>query len=954
MLTVNREFLRLALATGIALLMALVAGTAGAQPTFSSLEPAANAVLASGTGTLTGQVSGADTLSINGDAVALSGGGFSYSFDLQEGAQVLQLVADGPGGQTAINHPLVIDTLAPAIAVTAPASDLVTASPLTVAGTAVDPHLQSVQVNGQAASVTDGAWSLSVALTEGPQTLTVRADDALGHVAVQSVAVTLDTAAPTVAILEGGAPFAGGLLNRAVAPTVSVSDGSGQVATTEIRLNGAAHTSGSAISTDGVYTLSATATDAAGWSTTASVDFTLDLQAPTLGSILPAVGTVLATPSATLSVDAPGATQVRVGSAVTPGGSPFSLAVPLAEGRNDLLVEALDDAGNRVERLHRLYRDTTAPALAVGTPSDGDVTSTALVRVAGTASDERLQDVSVNGAPANLVGTTFEALDVPLVAGANVLTVVATDSLGNQTTETLTVTLDDTAPTFTVSANGQALASGETFSSDVTLAISVDDPTATLTATLDGAAVTPPVVVTADGQHELSVTVTSVGGVSASALYVFTVDRQAPAFGAITPAAGHVQSGATLTLTGGLSGAVQLTVDGQPANLFGTDFSAGPFTVAAGERTFTLVATGANGLQTTVIHRVVRDVEPPVISIQRPADGALVGEASVDVSGSLVEAHPHRVTVSGVEASVSGSTFFAPGVSLAEGANTLTVVAEDAAGLTSELSRSVTYDGTAPELTVTDPTSGTTTPDARYTIRGTADDPHLDRVEVGGQAAPLEPSGAWSLEVPLSEGENALTARAFDRVGRSTEVAFSIFRDSEAPSVQITVPSDGASVAGAEIEVRGAVEDVPGTTVTVNGRDAFVDQGIFFVTVPLSEGESVLTARATDAQGNDGVHTRTVIRDETPPSFVGSDPVAGALAVPVGSSFRLEFSEALADPVGGALTLEAEGQALAVQIDRDGSALVVTPSSPLPSASNVTLTLTAQLTDLAGHALEPV
>ncbi|MEO1087572.1 MAG: hypothetical protein AAFY88_25315, partial [Acidobacteriota bacterium] len=176
--TFSRESLRLALTWGIALLMALVAGSAGAQPTFSSLQPADGAVLASGQGTLTGQVSGADTLSINGEAVAFdSGGAFSYAFSLQEGTQVLQLVADGPGGQAAVNHQLVVDTLAPTISVTAPSSDVVTTSPFTVAGTATDPHLATVSVHGQAATLAGGAWSLPVALIEGSQTLTIRAED---------------------------------------------------------------------------------------------------------------------------------------------------------------------------------------------------------------------------------------------------------------------------------------------------------------------------------------------------------------------------------------------------------------------------------------------------------------------------------------------------------------------------------------------------------------------------------------------------------------------------------------------------------------------------------------------------------------------------------------------------------------------------------------------------------
>ncbi|MEM6793799.1 MAG: Ig-like domain-containing protein, partial [Acidobacteriota bacterium] len=927
-----------------------------AQPVFSGLSPADGALLTSGQGTLAGTASGADSLTIDGTSVALgAGGAFSYAFDLEEGPQTVQLVADGPGGQTAILHALTVDTLAPALVLTSPTSTVVSGTPLLVSGTVSEPHLASITVGGVPALENAGAWSAEIAgLTEGSQTLEVRAADTLGNASVLQVPVFLDSAPPQITVLEAGQPFSGGLFARPVTPVISVSDATDL--TTEIRLDGALYASGTEIAAEGAHSLSVTATDAAGWNQQMTVDFTLDLTPPSLGALLPANGAVLGSSEATLQVNAPGATRVQVGSASAVGTSPFTLQVPLAEGRNDLLVEAFDDAGNRVQRAHRLDRDTTPPQLEIATPRSGDTVSTSLIEVAGSASDERLLEVLVNGQPANLVGTTFEALDVPLVAGSNVVSVVASDSVGNSASAQVTITLDQSAPTFSVTANGQPLVSGDTFAQDVTLDVLLDDPASTLEATLDGAPFTPPQTLSADGQHELSVTVRDAANLASSALYVFTVDRGRPVFAAVAPESGHVQSAAEVVLTGTARGAVQLTVDGQPANLFATtpgaaDFSAGPFTLTEGERTLTLVATGANGLETTLGHPVIRDLTAPALQINSPGEDTLTSSAAVTVSGTLTEPHPLRVSVSGVEATLSGSTFLARDVALSEGANTLTVVAEDRAGNRSESVRRITLDSESPSLAVTDPSGGTQTPDASYLVRGTAQDAHLDRVEVSGFRASVDSEGAWSVSVPLESGANDLVATAIDAVGQRTEVSFTVFRDTEAPAVQIAVPEQNTAVSAAEIEVRGSADDEAGVTVKVNGIAAFLDRGTWSATVPLAPGENVLTARATDAQGNEGVHTRTVVRDQDSPRYSGVEPAAGALALPISTSFRLNFSEEMRAPAAGAITLRSGAQDLAFGAEVDGLGVVVTPAGPLPSGQRVEMTLSSALVDRAGNAL---
>ena len=969
----------------LAILFFVSLGTAPAlaQPTVTGLQPADGTVLASGTGTLTGTVTGATTLSIDGDDVTIgAGGSFSWSFDLSEGSNVVQIYAEDGGGQsTSLVHQLVLDTQNPQVSVTQPSSSVVGSQPVQVAGTYFEPHLTSLTVAGVAATASGGTWDVTVPLVEGPQALTVAAQDSLGHQTSFPITLTLDTLAPTLTVTESGAAFSGGLYTRPVTPVVTASDATDL--TLELVLDGVPFVSGTIVSEEGSHTLGAIATDDAGNVTSVEIDFVVDTTAPTIGAIQPAAGTVLPATDATLQIEtgsgAYGADLVRVtgpsGSAESSGSGLFTVGpVALSEGTNDLLVEAFDDAGNRATRSYRLVRDTTPPVLTVSAPSDGDVVSAATVPAQGVAQDARLQSVTVNGLLANLVGEGWSVADVPLVDGTNVLTVIATDTVGNQTTQTVTVERDTAAPVFQVLVDGVELVSGATFAGPVSPVIQVDEvqfPGATIAATLDGATFTSGTEVSSDGSHELAVTVTSGAGVSSSRLLVFTIDQQTPTVSNVLPADGHLQQEADVSVSGTVSGAQVVAVDGQAATLFQGNFSAGPFTLAEGVRTFTIVATGANGLETTLQHSVERDSTPPQVAISSPADGALVGEVAITVSGTAVDPNLLSVTVNETPAVISASTWNAHGVPLREGSTTLTARAEDAAGNVAEVTRTVLLDTEAPQITITDPAPGSLVPDATYEVRGTVTEEHLDRIDVAvtavstGDTSSVQATvqeGTFFVSVPLAEGTNQIMATARDLLGASTSDSASIERDAEAPQVRIVVPGDGESVNNPSLEVRGTVNDVTGNdeegiSVRVNGLVAVIDRGAWVVVgLDLSPGENTLLARATDAQGNEGVHTRTVILDQDPPQFVSADPASGALSLPVDAVFRLEFSEPLADPEDGSWALYSSpatgaGSPLAATAVVDGSELRITPDVPLPSEETVVLTLSAALTDLAGNAL---
>ncbi len=520
------------------------------------------------------------------------------------------------------------------------------------------------------------------------------------------------------------------------------------------------------------------------------------------------------------------------------------------------------------------------------------------------------------------------------------------------------VAQDVDPPVIAITEGGVPLADGALFNRSATPEIQVTDASPTTVDTLlDGTAFVSGTMVSGEGSHTLSVTATDDQSNSASATVTFEIDTVAPVFVSILPVSGTLTSAAEVTLQGQVTGASAVTVDGQAVTLVGEDFTAGPFSLSEGERTWTLVASDAAGNSTQTTHRVVRDSTPPTISIDQPLAGTVRKASPVDVVGTASDPHLQSVAVNGTTAGLTGSTFLSANVPLGEGSTQIVAEATDAAGNVAQATRTVVLDTQPPALAITDPAAGTVVPDGTITVSGTAADPHLDRVEVDGVAAQLT-GEAWTGSASLTEGGNTIEVRAYDRLGWSTAATVSVVRDSQAPAIQIDDPADGAYLQGDTVDVSGTVGNEAGLTVTVNGVAATVDQtpdpATFSATgVPLVEGENRLIARVTDSVGNQGAHTLLVYRDTIAPAFVGVDPGDGALAIPPGTVFEVTFSEDLGTLGAGAWSLEtAAGQTIPAAGTVSGPVLFVEPQSDLPSATGLRLVLTAGIVDRAGNALD--
>lgn len=94
------------------------------------------------------------------------------------------------------------------------------------------------------------------------------------------------------------------------------------------------------------------------------------------------------------------------------------------------------------------------------------------------------------------------------------------------------------------------------------------------------------------------------------------------------------------------------------------------------------------------------DTVPPTLNITSPAEGLITASETITVSGTTNDAtsSPTTVTVNGNAVTVSANGSFSTTVTLAEGENTITIIATDAAGKTTTVVRHVTRNSSIPEI----------------------------------------------------------------------------------------------------------------------------------------------------------------------------------------------------------------------------------------------------------------
>lgn len=101
------------------------------------------------------------------------------------------------------------------------------------------------------------------------------------------------------------------------------------------------------------------------------------------------------------------------------------------------------------------------------------------------------------------------------------------------------------------------------------------------------------------------------------------------------------------------------------------------------------------------------DTTKPVITITSPPPALITRDTLVTVAGSVQDQTPTTVMVNGQPASMTGTSFTATARLTAEGSNLIHIVATDAAGHSTDSTRTVIRDTQQPVLTVNSPSNNT-------------------------------------------------------------------------------------------------------------------------------------------------------------------------------------------------------------------------------------------------------
>ena len=532
--------------------------------------------------------------------------------------------------------------------------------------------------------------------------------------------------------------------------------------------------------------------------------------------------------------------------------------------------------------------DVAPPRLAIVTPTPRQITRDATVAVTGTVNDETPTSVTVNGLTAMRSGSSYSATATLATEGENTILVSAVDAAGNRTDSSRVVIHDSQAPIITLTSpsdnsitnNATAAVTG-TVSDITTTTINVNGVPLTVGT---GGAFSGTVTLT-EGSNFVTVTGTDQAGNATSVARHVTLDTHPPVIAVSQPVDGLLTKQTTVALAGTVTDAttVTLQVNGTPVTVSAEDGSFSvPSTALAneGDNTFTFVATDAAGNSTMATRHVTRDTQPPTLTIAAPTDNEISNNASVTVSGSATDASAVTVTVNGTPATRDATGTFSAPLTLSEGPATITVVATDAAGNASTVTRARTVDLTPPTLTVTQPSGRVVTKENAASVSGSVSDATAVSLSVNGVTTSIATDGTFSTSVPLTaDGSAPIALIATDAGGNHTDVSRSVIRDTSAPTITLTTPNDGFITKNGTVHVAGTAVDATAVTLDVNGIPATLDpMGAFAVDVPIStEGNNPILIRATDEAGNSAAPTRGVILDTHAPVIAVTSPADGAI-----------------------------------------------------------------------------
>ncbi|MFX2635895.1 Ig-like domain-containing protein [Enterobacter hormaechei] len=916
---------------------------------------------------------------------------------LKDGDASVQVsVTNVNGNAASSSQAFSVDTAAPAVTINTISGDNMlnaaeAAQDLTLSGTSTAEAGQTVTVtfngNQYTAQVqANGNWTLDVpaadmaGITDGSAAVTVTVSDKAGNPASAGASVLVDTTVPQITfnIVAGDDIVNIAEHGQALIVTGKVTGAqAGDVITLTLNgkdytamLDGAGNWSVGVPAADvgalanGDQTISATLTDKAGNSTSATHAFDVSLTTPVIAINTLAVDDVI-------NATEKGQDLLISGTSNQPDGTRITVTL------NGISYAATTDASGNWS--------VTVPAANVSVLGEASYSVTASVTDTAGNSANTSHSVLVDSA---LPQVTINA--------------VATDDVINAA---------EVASGQTLSGKVSGAASGDT----VTIGIGGNTYTATVQDDLSWSVNVASDVLTAIGNGDLTVTasVTNGHGNTGTGERDITIDASLPGLRVDTVAGDDVinsiEHGQNLIITGssdGLASGSALTVTVNGKTYAATVLADGTWTAAipaadvgalsAGTITVTVDGQSAAGNPVSISHDVKVDLAAVAISINQIASDDVINAAEkgadLVLSGSTTNVEENQtvtITFGGklytAMVDASGNwTATVPSADLGglkDGDASVQVSVTNVNGNSASAGREYSVDATAPTVSieiVSDNNiinaaeaqqdlvvNGVSNAEAGQTVTVT-----LNGVDY---TTTVQANGSWSVTVPsadigaITDGDYTITAAVADKAGNPASADRDVLVDTTVPQLTINTVSDDDVINSAEhaqaLIVTGSVTGAAAgdvVTVTINNKDytATLDtSGRWSVGVPaadvsaLAAGDYTITAALTDKAGNSNSTTHEVEVNLTAPVLT-IDTVSGDDVI--NSSEKTQdltiTGTASGLAAGAVVTVMLNGKAYSATVDTNGQWTTTVPASEVGQLGEALYTVSASATDSVGNS----
>jgi hypothetical protein len=295
-------------------------------------------------------------------------------------------------------------------------------------------------------------------------------------------------------------------------------------------------------------------------------------------------------------------------------------------------------------------------------------------------------------------------------------------------------------------------------------------------------------------------------------------------------------------------------------------------TLTRGENTVMVNAMDMAGNTLTIERMVYLDDVVPVLAVSSPMDESYQGDTTIMVMGT---SDPDSMMLINDEMVTLDHGLFSHELVGVEGANTILIVAKDAAGNTAEISLTVNIDTISPTLDLGPVVGdGIMVTDSAFDLAGIAEG--ASSLIVNGAEHEVAQDGTFTVPVTLLEGANRFSVTATDEAGNSVSMDRTVFLDTVSPILIVRIPGAAEDKSGVTIfrtdKADTAIMRVVGYTddavqIFVNGDLVPIsDEGYFEYEMSLAvKTTNNVEVVAKDTAGNDVTWTDSISHKFLPP-----------------------------------------------------------------------------------------